>query len=305
MDDYYDPLLDQAIYFIVEKRRASISGVQRQFRIGYNRAARIIELLESIGVVSSPSLNGNREVLADIDFEYDTSKLKELYDKRVRGYQEDAEKQHRIANSPENIVRLSAITNKKITIWLTETGKLSPSGGKVLILNSSSPFEYLVSNQKSKIKPGDVEYSDILDGYRFSATISMNTPTSVLCQHGREEKLPAHRLPKVVKNDLHGFWIPRIRPASEIGNFARDVKGGMASELGTIPSDGGDYLRFLIFMHQIIKDDIDDEEREMWLNLCYHMVGSDGELISQYIKKFGSNAKAALQNIKMVMGLIK
>ncbi|RWR02035.1 cell division protein FtsK [[Pantoea] beijingensis] len=59
-----DPLFDQAVAFIVEKRRASISGVQRQFRIGYNRAARIIEQMEAQGIVSSPGHNGNREVLA-------------------------------------------------------------------------------------------------------------------------------------------------------------------------------------------------------------------------------------------------
>lgn len=59
-----DPLFDQAVVFVVEKRRASISGVQRQFRIGYNRAARIIEQMEAQGIVSEPGHNGNREVLS-------------------------------------------------------------------------------------------------------------------------------------------------------------------------------------------------------------------------------------------------
>ncbi len=59
-----DPLFDQAVLFVVEKRRASISGVQRQFRIGYNRAARIIEQMEAQGIVSEPGHNGNREVLS-------------------------------------------------------------------------------------------------------------------------------------------------------------------------------------------------------------------------------------------------
>lgn len=63
-DEDLDPLFDQAVQFVVEKRRASISGVQRQFRIGYNRAARIIEQMEMQGIVSSPGHNGNREVLA-------------------------------------------------------------------------------------------------------------------------------------------------------------------------------------------------------------------------------------------------
>lgn len=59
-----DPLFDQAVAFVVDKRRASISGVQRQFRIGYNRAARIIEQMEAQGIVSEPGHNGNREVLS-------------------------------------------------------------------------------------------------------------------------------------------------------------------------------------------------------------------------------------------------
>ncbi|MEC5318593.1 DNA translocase FtsK 4TM domain-containing protein [Brenneria populi subsp. brevivirga] len=63
-DDELDPLFDQAVAFVVDKRRASISGVQRQFRIGYNRAARIVEQMEAQGIVSSPGHNGNREVLA-------------------------------------------------------------------------------------------------------------------------------------------------------------------------------------------------------------------------------------------------
>ncbi|TKI07477.1 cell division protein FtsK [Martelella alba] len=63
-DDELDPLFDQAVQFVVDKRRASISGVQRQFRIGYNRAARIIEQMELQGIVSPPGHNGNREVLA-------------------------------------------------------------------------------------------------------------------------------------------------------------------------------------------------------------------------------------------------
>ena len=64
-----DPLYDQAVNFVTEKRKASISGVQRQFRIGYNRAARIIEQMEAQGIVSEQGHNGNREVLAPPPFE--------------------------------------------------------------------------------------------------------------------------------------------------------------------------------------------------------------------------------------------
>ncbi|EHC3415256.1 DNA translocase FtsK [Salmonella enterica] len=64
-----DALFDQAVNFVTQKRKASISGVQRQFRIGYNRAARIIEQMEAKGIVSAQGHNGNREVLAPPPFE--------------------------------------------------------------------------------------------------------------------------------------------------------------------------------------------------------------------------------------------
>lgn len=59
-----DPLFDQAVAFVTESRKASVSGVQRRFRIGYNRAARLVETMEHVGIVSGPGHNGNREVLA-------------------------------------------------------------------------------------------------------------------------------------------------------------------------------------------------------------------------------------------------
>ncbi|RKQ39688.1 DNA translocase FtsK 4TM domain-containing protein [Enterobacter sp. R1(2018)] len=68
-DEELDALFDQAVAFVVEKRKASISGVQRQFRIGYNRAARIVEQMEAQGIVSPQGHNGNREVLAPPPFE--------------------------------------------------------------------------------------------------------------------------------------------------------------------------------------------------------------------------------------------
>ena len=63
-DDELDALYDEAVAFVTETRRGSISSVQRKFKIGYNRAARIIESMEAQGIVSSQGHNGNREVLA-------------------------------------------------------------------------------------------------------------------------------------------------------------------------------------------------------------------------------------------------
>ena len=63
-DDESDALYDEAVHYVTQSRRASISSVQRKLRIGYNRAARLIETMEAAGVVSSMGSNGQREVLA-------------------------------------------------------------------------------------------------------------------------------------------------------------------------------------------------------------------------------------------------
>jgi len=59
-----DPLYDEAVRIVTESRRASVSGVQRRLRIGYNRAARLVEEMESAGVVGPLQSNGSREVIA-------------------------------------------------------------------------------------------------------------------------------------------------------------------------------------------------------------------------------------------------
>jgi S-DNA-T family DNA segregation ATPase FtsK/SpoIIIE len=63
-DEEVDELYDQAVAFVTETRKASISAVQRRLRIGYNRAARMVEEMERTGVVSELQSNGSREVLA-------------------------------------------------------------------------------------------------------------------------------------------------------------------------------------------------------------------------------------------------
>jgi len=64
MDAEADPLYDQAVEIVLKSRRASISQVQRHLRIGYNRAARLVEQMEAAGIVSAMQSNGNREVIA-------------------------------------------------------------------------------------------------------------------------------------------------------------------------------------------------------------------------------------------------
>ena len=64
VDDESDPLYDQAVRIVTETRRASVSGIQRRLKIGYNRAARMVEAMEAAGIVSELQPNGSREVIA-------------------------------------------------------------------------------------------------------------------------------------------------------------------------------------------------------------------------------------------------
>jgi len=70
-DDESDALYDEAVNFVTETRKASISAVQRKLRIGYNRAARMIEAMERAGVITEMGSNGSREVLAPAPRDYD------------------------------------------------------------------------------------------------------------------------------------------------------------------------------------------------------------------------------------------
>ena len=63
-DGESDPLYDQAVQLVTESRRASVSGVQRRLKVGYNRASRLVEAMEAAGVVTAMQANGSREVIA-------------------------------------------------------------------------------------------------------------------------------------------------------------------------------------------------------------------------------------------------
>ena len=63
MEDDLDPLYAEAVEFVLESNKASISSVQRKLRVGYNRAANLIEKMQDDGIVSEPNPNGSREIL--------------------------------------------------------------------------------------------------------------------------------------------------------------------------------------------------------------------------------------------------
>ncbi len=267
-DDSYDALICKAILHVLDSRRVSISGVQRQFRIGYNRAARIVEQMEYLGVVTIPGVNGNREVLGPpVD---------------IRPYEEKSDE---VKISPfEHERMLEAITSKKIVIWLMDTGKYSEDGTKILIVNSFSPFEYLANKQKrDKDLDNDIN-GDVLRGYRFTATMQVRTPLKILTQHGRIECKVAHKLPKITKEDWQGIWVPEAKKWKDIGiDMPEMPEGTMASQIGQIPRDGGDYLRFLIYVNNIKESKASREEKYQYIQLGRHMYGQDGMPFAEHI----------------------
>lgn len=111
--------------------------------------------------------------------------------------------------------------------------------------------------------------SDIIRGHEFSAVLNLGTPLWVLERHGEKADRPTFDVPMA-----HGSWLPILTPATELG-FSRDFPPStMASDVGQIPTDGGDFLPFLIARREIIEDDDrTPDEKIAALNGLY---GADG-----------------------------
>jgi|GEM_PF-3094390 len=283
-----DPLLEESIRFVIKECRPSILAVQRQFKIGYNRAARIIEQLECVGVVTSQDLNGNRAVIGVVDSIalylemaslYENSVKKAIYNQKQKAIEE--------SNSFETERKIESVTNRKIIIWLQNTEQLTYSGDEIHILKSFAPFEHLFSKQKRHKELDYDSCSDILNGYKFTAIMQCRTPLSVLVQHGRLEKKPMHRLPLIAKEQWQGVWIPVLKSYRELGMDVNEIPmGTMASEIGQIPEDGGDYLRFLIFARTIKESKGSNEEKHKLIDLGMNMYGQDGMALRPYMEKY-------------------
>lgn len=119
--NYDDPLYPEAVFFVISTRRASISSIQRKFKIGYNRASRIAESLESNQVISEPSSNGSREVLTNQ--ERSEIRLSALYSAEAEKQKKQNELDLRTAYLKQkynNIAIVQAIIDGKIWETMTE-----------------------------------------------------------------------------------------------------------------------------------------------------------------------------------------
>lgn len=283
-----DPLLNEAIGLVIKKQMVSISGVQRQLRIGYHRAAKIVQEMEIIGVISECNHNNSRDVLI-----LDSLSANLLIDEYLEVLKNSENKNEPDSinddfSSVENQMKREAIINKRVVIWLHDTGRDADDGIRIYILKSYSPFEHLFNTQRRPSSIDNDPGGDVLEGYRFSATMQTRTPLRILIQHGRLEKKPLHKLPKIIRNEWEGIWIPHTRSWKDMGIDMKEwtTEGSMASQIGQIPSNGGDYLRFLIFARNIKEAKASSEEKRNMINLGRCMYGDEGTPFKDFIESY-------------------
>lgn len=152
--------------------------------------------MEAIGIISECNHNNSRDVLILDNLSADL-----LIDEYLEVLQNSENKNEPDSinddfSSVENQMKREAIINKRIVIWLHDTGQDSDDGTRIYILKSYSPFEHLFNAQRRPSSIDNDPGGDVLEGYRFSATMQTRTPLRVLIQHGRLEKKPLHKLPK-------------------------------------------------------------------------------------------------------------
>ncbi|WP_140921007.1 DNA translocase FtsK [Limnobaculum xujianqingii] len=259
MDIADDPLLDEITAYVIKTKSVSISSLQRKFRIGYYRTTRLINGIYLTGIVDFQDAKGNWNVCSRIsDIEYQC--------------------------------RIDAVSDKKIVIWLDQTKSRDMFGDPVYVVRSFSPFEFLANQQLIDESFKSESNADILNGYKFSATMQFRTPVDILKQHGRIEKKTAEFLPKIISEHWQGIWIPNVKRWRDIGIDIDEMRAGtMSSEIGQISSDGGDFLRFMLFVNQIFSENISYEDKIRWIRIGYSMIGQDGEPFCKFMDHYGNN----------------
>lgn len=168
--------------------------------------------------------------------------------------------------------------SEKIVVTKLDSGVIGADGRARFVVESYSPFEDRFARlpYKSMLPPGDT-----VVGYQFVATMQCRNSLSVLEQHGRIESLPPEILPKIIKEPWQGIWTPRTKSWRDLGIDIDEMPSNMASEIGYIPSDGGDYLRFLLVVKSIGAMDIDFREKLKLLEDIPYMHGKNGTSFSE------------------------
>ncbi len=103
--------------------------------------------------------------------------------------------------------------------------------------------------------------ADIMTGYRFCATVQLRTPLRVLRRHGEVHQGIGTEPPEIAREMWEGIWLPRTTTFHELGLDMDEPVSTMASDIGPIPQDGGDYLEFLIAVRTSAESDGTADER--------------------------------------------
>lgn len=155
--------------------------------------------------------------------------------------------------------------------------------GNVPAIDSYSPFADRAKYQSPVITKKD----PVIYGSRFVATMQFRTPLKVLEQHGRIERCNTHELPRIVQDNWQGIWTVKATSLREFGIDIDFSVGEMASEIGPVPNDGGDFLRCMILLKRIARCNSTIVEKSELMSFAATLYGFDGHSFGAYIEKWG------------------
>lgn len=158
------------------------------------------------------------------------------------------------------------------------------------VIGSLSPFKDRAAYQAPE---GSLTTDQVIYGYRFSATMQLRNALHVLEQHGRLERVDRSALPIVTNQDWQGGWLAKTHA---IAPGLETPEGQMASEIGPIEVDGGDYLRFMLLVRRIMACALSDTDKANLVHRSASFQGEGGHSFDRFID-FHGGADALLRKL--------
>lgn len=170
---------------------------------------------------------------------------------------------------------------EKIIITINDSGRIGPSGHRLQTVSSYSPFEDRFSRLPYE---RHLDANGLVIGWQYSATMQARNSLAVLQQHGRIESLAIESLPIIASDPWQGIWVPRTKSFKSMGLNLPEHQGLMASEIGPIPQDGGDYLRYLLYVKTIAAMDAPYAQKSKLMEGLDIVYGQDGHCFGEYFR---------------------
>lgn len=158
----------------------------------------------------------------------------------------------------------------------------------IYLVRSYSPFKNLAETDPIPAYLNQLGSNFKIKGYKFSATMQMRNSEAILKQHGRIERCKFGDLPSIANLSWEGSWTVITQTWRDLGIDIDEIPvGTMSSDFGQIPADGGDYLRFLLFVKRINSYVMPYLEKKKWIRIGYNAIGEDGEPFGKFMDHFG------------------